>query len=183
MQGVTSFLAVTSTLTVTGSAGHEEQHAPAARLSVPAAAGSTISKGYVAPKQKQGIDDQRFVAINGLICHQRAQPLLGWQVQQSPCMHTRQGCRQACSSPLTTTGLPAQALQRVSRWSSYSNVFAPSVHKYNVFWSRCAAEGSRRGVLAPSLTPSWSSFESSPTLPSWTPIGQCPPGYLQVSAL
>ena len=30
-------------------------------------AGLTVSEGYVAPAQKQGIDDQRFVALNGLI--------------------------------------------------------------------------------------------------------------------
>ena len=29
--------------------------------------GLTVSKGYVAPAQKQGIDDQRFAALNGLI--------------------------------------------------------------------------------------------------------------------
>ena len=33
----------------------------------PVHAGLTVSKGYVAPAQKQGIDDQRFVALNGLI--------------------------------------------------------------------------------------------------------------------
>ena len=66
-------------------------------------AGLDISKGYVAPKQKQGIDDQRFITYNGLTALNACLQgqclmlmLLSMLLSMAPCAGQPQGAALVC---------------------------------------------------------------------------------------